>query len=80
MDEWDKTMRSEHPHFDDVVDLWNAIADEQIRPEELTGFICKSELFIRMGKPEDVFTAYYGTTRACEDICALLGIEDIQHV
>lgn len=66
--------------YDDVMDLARAITSGEVDPTTLTGFICKRELFIRAGTPEDVFSQYYGSRNACEDVCRLLGIEDVVDV
>jgi hypothetical protein len=66
--------------YETLKELLDAISNGVIDPATLTGFICKGELFVRAGTPKDVFSAYYGSAGACEDVCAALGIKDIEHV
>jgi hypothetical protein len=66
--------------YTEIKDLANAIKNGDIKAEDLTGFICKGELFIRAGTPDDLYTAYYGSDLACESICDLLKIDSIEYV
>lgn len=66
--------------YETIVDLQAAIKQGVVDVSTLTGFVCKGELFIRAGEPVDLFTSHYGSGKACKDVCALLGITDIEDV
>lgn len=66
--------------YQTVTELKAAIDQGTVDVNTLTGFVCKGELFVRAGEPVDLFTGYYGSGQVCRDICALLGITDIEDV
>ena len=67
-------------YYETVAELKTAIEQGIVDVRMLTGFVCKGELFIRAGKPVDLFVNYYGSSQACRDVCTLLGITDIEDV
>lgn len=68
------------PKYQDVTELANAINNLEVDPDKIHTFNCKKELFIKGENGEELFTAYYGTNNACDDICALLGLPEPEHV
>jgi hypothetical protein len=66
--------------YETIDELKAAIDQGAVAVNSLTGFVCKGELFIRAGEPVDLFIGYYGSSKACRDMCALLGIADIEDV
>lgn len=70
----------EKPHkvdliYDSVTMLYDNIRRGLLNPSDLTGHDCKGELFVNTPKGVTLFTRYYGNSRACKDICELLGIQ-----
>lgn len=66
--------------YQDVTELARAIENLEEDPDTITTYNCKKELFIKDGNGKDLFVAYYGTDNACDDVCALLGLPEPEHV
>lgn len=66
--------------YKDIVDLADAIDSGELDIDSITAFNCKYELLINTRDGKTVFSAYYGTNNACNDISALLGLDEPEHV
>lgn len=64
--------------YQSVSELKEAIQQGTIKATDITGFDCKHELFVNNQTGDTVFSAYYGTYNACDDVCTLLGIEHME--
>lgn len=75
---------SMEPRFKKLVQLRDAFDRYVIRPEQVTAHNCKNELFIYSTPypdsdedPELLYSQYFGSREALEQVCGALGITEI---
>jgi len=66
--------------YKDVLSVKEAIETGELNTDTVGVFVCKGELFINDERGKSLFSAYYGTINACEDVCALLGLDEPEQV
>ena len=65
--------------YDNVIDLIEAIENDEIDIDMIEAFDNKGELYIQTAETL-LFQRYYCSHEACVDICALLGLNEPQSV
>lgn len=73
-------MIEPRPPYISVMEVKQAIDSGLLDLSTVGTFNCKGELFINDQAGKTLFSAYYNSSNACSDVCALLGLEEPEHV
>lgn len=75
-----KHMTEHKPPYISIMEIKQAIDSGLLDASSVGTFNCKGELFINDRTGKTLFSAYYNSSNACSDVCALLGLDEPEHV